>query len=54
MTVDARYVLAGLTAAVLSVGLAGCGSDSTSVSAAPKPEPLAIAAAKVESRPIDR
>lgn len=54
MTVDARYVLAGLTAAMLSVGLAGCGSDSTSVSAAPKPEPLAIAAAKVESRPIDR
>ena len=54
MTGPRRYVLAGLAAVALSAGAAGCGPSSSTVNAAPKPEPLAISAATVESRPIDR
>lgn len=54
MTGQRRYVLAGLAAVALSAGAAGCGPSSSTVNAAPKPEPLAISAATVESRPIDR
>jgi membrane fusion protein (multidrug efflux system) len=54
MTAQRRYVLAGFTAVALSAGVAACGPSASTVSAAPKPEPLAISAAPVESRPIDR
>lgn len=54
MTAHRRTVLAGLAAAALSAVTAACSSPASAVSAAPNPEPLAIAAAAVQSQPIDR
>jgi membrane fusion protein, multidrug efflux system len=54
MTVETRNILAGSLLAALAIAAAGCSADTTTVKAAAKPEPLAIDAASVESRPIDR
>lgn len=54
MTVHMRNVLVGILASTVGFAAAGCGADTSTVKAQAKPEPLAIDAANVESRPVDR
>lgn len=54
MTVHMRNVLVGILASTVGLAAAGCGADTSTVKAQAKPEPLAIDAANVESRPVDR
>lgn len=54
MTVHMRNVLVGILASTVGFAAAGCGTDTSTVKAQAKPEPLAIDAANVESRPVDR
>ncbi len=49
-----RNVLVGILASTVGLAAAGCGADTSTVKAQAKPEPLAIDAANVESRPVDR
>ncbi len=49
-----RNVLVGILASTVGFAAAGCGADTSTVKAQAKPEPLAIDAANVESRPVDR
>jgi len=53
MTFDVKYAAAGALLA-LSALSAACGSETSAATPAVRPEPLTIAAAAVESRPIDR
>lgn len=54
MTVHMRNVLVWILASTVGFTAAGCGADTSTVKAQAKPEPLAIDAANVESRPVDR
>jgi RND family efflux transporter MFP subunit len=54
MSSSRRLSLPAVMLFVLSAAAAGCGRTDTALKAAAKPEPLAIAAAAVESRAIDR
>src|SRR6476659_6179818 len=54
MNVQFQYFLSGVLASSLALSAAACGCESTTVKAEAKPEPVAIDAARVESRAIDR
>ncbi len=53
MRFEVKYAAAGALVALSALSVA-CGSETSAATASARPEPLAIAATRVESRPIDR